>query len=409
VNTVIRLLRLGGLIDWFLVGLTTEADQLRGKAVVFFSLVLGGTSFGYVPLLFALGQPATALVTAAVVALAFYSPFHLRRTQSVDTSGHLLAGATAALMVTSATWAGGAWGVPLPLLMMVPFAANFIMGRQAALFWTLAGTVAALIITALQTVGGQTFFADYSMDLLIVGGGSVSIFGIWVGYGIATAYSEYRDTLETRLDAAEQVRAMVLEVRDMQSTLDAANAQLGSGDEALTGQMVHGAHAGEEASRRTRSNVAQLVNRIEALDQLLQVLIARVATIEELVKISGRASKRLDYLALNASLEAAHTQEEGFALIASEMGKVAGASSQELVTISEIAAELQQRLMVIGAERDTVMVLGDMARQSATASETEFVRLAELARRVDAASNALRDETTEHLVRVRDMVSKVDV
>ncbi len=189
--------------------------------------------------------------------------------------------------------------------------------------------------------------------------------------------------------------------------LSAMSAQIARG---LDG-AAHEAQRAGESTRQALLSVDEMARRMEAL----QALVAEIdSVVSEITAIAGHTRM----LALNAAIEAARAGDRGlgFAVVAGEVKRLAGQTTEATRTISGRLVAIQQAVHSAGEASDVVRSgMGDM-QSTSSAVAASILEQAEMARSVgsyiDEAVGSVEGlsqvatQVSERLARVREGVGE---
>ncbi|MEM9493083.1 MAG: hypothetical protein AAGC55_28295, partial [Myxococcota bacterium] len=135
------------------IGLPGSERAQRTRLLNRFGLGFGFFNMGFVPLLLFLSTTTAAAITLLTTSLMLLSPLVLRWTGSLRASAHLFIGAVLLLFGGVSIELGGLSSPTLPILVLVPILAVFLLGRSAGFLWSAAAVITIAAFSAVEHLG----------------------------------------------------------------------------------------------------------------------------------------------------------------------------------------------------------------------------------------------------------------
>jgi methyl-accepting chemotaxis protein len=205
-------------------------------------------------------------------------------------------------------------------------------------------------------------------------------------------FDRIRSTAERLSGAAADMRASAAESASAASEQSAAIAETASTIEELdatASAIADNARAGTAAVERTGDTMRDMQEQVEAISQRSLTLGERSQKIGEVLGLINAIAEQTNLLALNAAIEAARAGEagRGFAVVASEVRKLAERSIRSTDSIREIITAVQDEtnatIMATEQGANQARGVGELMRSTADVLD-ESIRATE--QQKDAAS-----------------------
>ena len=214
-----------------------------------------------------------------------------------------------------------------------------------------------------------------------------------VAQGIASASTELNAAATSLVDIAEQSATRANQVaqatgvaNENVGTVAAATEELSSSVAEIARQVSEStnvARAAVDQAERTNATVANLNEASQKIGEVLRLI--------------GDIAGQTNLLALNATIEAARAGEagKGFAVVASEVKNLAGQTTRATEGIAAQIQAMQEATrgaaVEIGAIRDTILRISDIAVAISAAVEEQGAATQDIARSIQSAAGGTRD------------------
>src|SRR6185369_3735071 len=156
----------GTLVNWF-INPEYQNDALalrKARLLVRACLLTSLFSISYVWLSVVFSYEKGIYFTAFNVIGYFILPFFVRSRISINILGNLYS-AMGAITVLVLTWfSGGMWSAIYPWIIAIPMLALLIVGKKAAIYWTLFSLV-WMVAFGVMELKGISFPVEYNLEL----------------------------------------------------------------------------------------------------------------------------------------------------------------------------------------------------------------------------------------------------
>ena len=207
----------------------------------------------------------------------------------------------------------------------------------------------------------------------------------------------------------EQLQRIVAEMSDLSATVEEIAASAEGVAEVATRTADRGDEAQEAAGEALdrmdaiESRATETMARLSELDDRMDRMGTIVATISDI-------AERTNLLALNASIEAAHSGEgaDGFAVVADEVKSLAEEAQAEATDVQEIidGVQSQTETAVEGMRRTTEEVSD--AVETVEAAIDSLDRIVELAHETDEGMREITDATDQQAASTEETVATLE-
>ncbi|WP_251329404.1 methyl-accepting chemotaxis protein [Haloplanus pelagicus] len=230
---------------------------------------------------------------------------------------------------------------------------------------------------------------------------------------VARASEDISDaTGDISTDAEEQrdqLQRIAAEMSDLSATIEEIAASADSVAEVATRTAEMG-DEGQEAAVAALDRMDDIeAHATETMEQLRE-LDDRMTRMEDIVATISDIAERTNLLALNASIEAAHSGEgaEGFAVVADEVKSLAEEAQAEATDVQEIIDGVQsQTTTTVEGMRETTDEVAD-AVETVEAAIESLDRIAELAHETDEGMREISDATDQQAASTEETVSMIE-
>lgn len=325
----------------------------QATLVVSFARVIVMNAGGAFPLiLYYFGSPWAGLYNLIIGVFIFFAPL-VMRFASLTTACHVLLFLALALIQGLNIFMGGILAPPIPCIAIAPMAAVFLLGRRAGIFWVVGAILCILQLTAFEafdwplphnplTYGQMLFLRAAGLIALCI-----SALAFMLNFNAIK-----QDAISVIQSGNQRLTKMVVHVEASSAALSRSAAEFLGNDGSdtiakqigLTQQMLTTATSGRDMVEQFRGSLRGMIAQYESISQQISDLHKQAANIADLVKIIDNISDRLDLMALNTGIEAAHAGESGkrFRLLADDMRRLAERVSFETTRIKAVIRQVQE-------------------------------------------------------------------
>jgi hypothetical protein len=372
--------------------------------------------------------PEAALVCITMTSLMTATPLVLRSSGSLTVTAHVFIASTVALYGGVGALLGGLIAPTTAILAVAPILAVFLIGRAAGVFWSAVVLVWIAAFFALPRLGVAMplyIDADRLPDLRAAGLATlvtVSLFFV-LQYDAAknTALHAVREAnsrmramiahLDATSDALSQSAAEFLGADDAYAVFAARSTRERGDDADDRGGLTHQMQRTAASSRLLLGNVGAslrgMIEQYNTISARIYDLAKQSGTIEELVYTIDSISDRLDLMALNTGIEAAHAGQSGaqFQLLADDMRRLAERVIAETDRIKASIETVQRHTQAALEASLAGQALTDEGTAQLEAMGRAFDRLHRLIERTAQASQRITGDTISQLATIHALVS----
>ncbi len=397
-------------MNWFLKNLRDAESAKTAKLVIVFSLGMSISTFVFVPILYYLSGPLGGTFLAILAPLIGSAVLVLRWTGSVALAAQTFLFWFWVLLTGIAIFMGQRMATPFPAYAILILGATFLVGRRSGIVWAVISI--ASVFTVFLTQGHIVTPLDISPEeleilyILTVASilGLVCVFALQYDTAKSTALGELQD-------ANLRITRMIMPLEAASERLrDSSNELVGSDHEAhrgLVGQMLEKAREGREAMITSRESISGMIDqyrhiadRVKALHDHSQVIIDIVSTID-------RISDRLDIMALNVGIEAAHGGEASrqFSILAGDMRLLAERVLQETRQIKAALHKVHEQVKRVLESSTSGQELTEESANSISSMAATFDDIFLLIEQAEGATGQMTVDALAQLDAVRQLVT----
>ncbi|MCG8419538.1 MAG: methyl-accepting chemotaxis protein [Proteobacteria bacterium] len=436
--------------------ITRDPEQAQRRRLLSrFGVGFGLMNMGFVPFLFVLSAYEAALITAVTTPIMTASPLFLRWTGSLDLSATILVASTVLLFGGVSVFVGGLEAPTMPVLPVAPILALFLISRASGFFWSIVviGLIAAFFAAKQLDVALPQLIPDTSMPIFRAMG-LATIVGVslifllqydvaksdalaavkrsnrrlveLIGHLNATSAALSRSAAEflgTDLDEAGALdQASATPSSDVARTsrpgmpggvlTERSDRAGGHSPDArsagLTQQMLSTANFSREMIVGVGAAIRGMIGQYTSISQRIHELHQQSGTIAELVETIDSISDRLDLMALNTGIEAAHAGEQGkrFQLLADDMRRLAERVLDETHRIKSSIRAVQTHTQAAIDASTAGQALTDEGTLKLEAMSRTFDDMHRLIERTADASQRITNDTIAQLTTIHNLVSE---
>lgn len=216
---------------------------------------------------------------------------------------------------------------------------------------------------------------------------------------VRSTSAEVDDRLETIGDLAGAQSADMTAVRDDVAELSASIEEVAaSATEVsdLTDRATDAATQGREAASEAATAMATVEEAMGSVTTQVEAFLERADRIDELLEVIDGLADETDLLALNASIQAARRQSDGFAVVAEEIKALANESQERTGEIEAVVADLHEATAHLEATVEKALEATERggSRVSEAESKLEVVTAvtAEAAEGIEEVSRVTSDQ-----------------
>ena len=404
--------------------ITNPEERRRAQVIVMFGGGFGVFNLGFVAVFAYLGWWAAAIHVLVSSLVMVASPIVLIRTRSLQLSAVVLIAGLLVLFAGISFLLGGLSGASTPVLTAVPIVAFFLLGRRAG--WLAMGLVATIILIFLvANLWGLQPPAVEVPDRLVYIMLSIGLLSATsINLVFVVQYDDARDDAVLALQASQKRMASMIEHLNVTSSTLTRSAKQFSGkrrgrrkreverpikpeDLGLTQQMLDTASTSRDMITAVQSTIRAIINQYAQISTQISGLGNVSSAISDMVTALSKISSRLEFMALNTSLEAARTGEagKGFLLLAEDMRRLAEQVLDETATVKNAILDIRQRTQqaIEAAARGQSLTNEGVAQLENMSSV--FENMFELIERAAAASRTVTEDTIKQIATVHALVS----
>ena len=304
---------------------------------------------------------------------------------------------------------GGMTTPAFPAYSVLILGATFLAGRQSGVVWTAICIVSILVVW--QVRGRWIPLAEISpkdLDLLLV----LAVIAILsLVCLLALLYDRAKNQALAELrQANERTSQMIVQLEHASQRLVSSSEKfLGShdADQGLVGQMLQKARDGRTAMEQSQLSISGMIDQYRQISSRVQRLYEQSTVIVEIVDTIDRISDRLDLMALNVGIEAAHGGESGkqFSILAGDMRLLAERVLKETRQIKRALRQVQKQ---VGQVLESSVSGQELTEESAQTVSELAATLDDIYRLIEEAQGAtgqMTADTLDQINAVRNLVS----
>ena len=388
-----------------------------------FGGVFGTFNLGFVVIFGYLGWWLAAIHVGISSLVMVASPVVLVRTRSLQLAAVVLVAGLVVLFTGISFLLGGLTGASTPVLTAVPIVAFFLLGRRAG--WLAMVLVAAiftvfLAVNLLDIQPPRFDIPDWLLYVMLTIGlfSATSINLIFV-----IQYDDARNDAVVALEAShKRMGSMIKHLNATSSTLTrsarqfsgkrgrrkrAEGQKIALEDVGLTQQMLDTASTSRDMITAVQDTIRAIINQYAQISQQISGLGNVSTAISDMVTALSKISSRLEFMALNTSLEAARTGEagKGFLLLAEDMRRLAEQVLGETATVKNTILDVRQRTQQAIEAAATGQSLTKEGIAQLENMSNVFEDMFELIERAAAASRHVTEDTIKQIATVHALVS----
>lgn len=392
------------------------SEYQRALLALKFALGIGVCTAGFGLVLIGLDAVVMGGFDVGLSALICLSPIVIRVTRSVDVGCHAVI-TSIVIMLTGVSLLGGGMLAPtVPVLVMAPMVAVFLLNRRAGYIWTGIVTGLILVVATIEAVGHPFRMYMDSDDMPFIRTSVyVSLFAVAVLFVLLYDSAKQKAVAEVKA-ANQRMNKMIVHVEATSEALSHSAAvffgrELGASEvrdtAGLTQQMMSTAATGrtiiDNVGERIRGMIAQYNQISERIDELHE----QSGTIAEMVQTIDKISDRLDLMALNTGIEAANAGEAGkrFALLADDMRRLAVRVTTETRQITQAIRRVYGHTDDAKAASRTGRMLTDEGVAELDRMARAFDELYQLIERTTEASKRVTHDTESQIAAIHRLAN----
>lgn len=335
--------------QWATESLSDFDERLRARLIVTFCLGLACAALGVASVVISQSSTSGVALFATGAAMLLW-PQVLRWTGSLTLAASGVCGGYIILVAASAILSGGIFGVTLPALLIIPFAAVFWTRDKAAIGWTfLASTVVAGFAVA-QAVGIEVSTGGMPQDIGQLINPAAIMANLWLCWLLASAHVRHSNELEARLASIDSFQEAANDVSELAVALQGKLSNFSESDGAAAALNRQVDYAVTRA-RAAESHLERVNDSIDELDELDEQLITDGAGFKQYGTRLKKIRRRLEVVRLEASLQAVSQKDSRLLVVADELQRVITQSGEELLQVDVASAHLRANLRQISLPR----------------------------------------------------------
>ena len=390
-----------------------DPDELeKARLLAKYSVTVFQITIGFPFILFFFGADTAGFANLLTVLMVPLAPLAMWLTSSARFACHVLIFILIAMIMSLAVFMGGTSSAPLPVIVSAPIAAGFLLGARSGISW--AGV--CVLLTAAMGIAeysGVDFSGDFTegQELFLRTAGYITIIVI------AAAFMIQFDTLTKEALSAVQsanrrMTQMIDQVEASSEALNGSAAELLGADSSngftkqslgLTQQMMTTATAGRDTLDSVGESLHGMIGHYAAISKRILNLHKQSGTIQDLVKTIDNISDRLDLMALNTGIEAAHVGEAGkrFRLLSDDMRRLAERVSAETTQIKAALTQVQSHTDAALDASLQGQSLTDDGTAKLEVMSRQFEKMYQLIENTVEASKRMREDTRNQTTAIR--------
>lgn len=405
--------------------MTSADEHTRARLMLKLAIGFGGFCLAFAPVLFLISAPVPGLVTLCMSTLITTVPLLLRWTGSLALTCNVLALLIVGLFTSMSVMLGGLHAPTLAFLVIVPIIAAFLIDRMAGFVWSLIVLVIASVLFGFSETGIELPLMAPPRFIPLL---RIAAFATILAVCILFLYqydSSKNYTLDAIKSSNERMITMITHLNATSATLSRSAAEfLGTrpslvhpGAELLDPRDVN--HAGltqlmlstANSSRAMIGGVGEsirgMIAQYKHISNRIRELHQQSGTIVELVATIDSISSRLDLMALNTGIEAAHAGEAGkrFKLLADDMRQLAERVLVETRRIKASIYTVQRHTQSAIEASAQGQALTDEGTAKLESMAKAFDDMYHLIERTAEASKRITSDTITQLSTIHDLVN----
>lgn len=402
--------------------ITNREERRRARVIVGFGGVFGGFNLGFVVVFGMLGWWPAAIHVLASSLVMVASPLVMYRTKSLQLAAVVLVAGLLVLFTGISYLMGGSTGASTPVLTSVPIVAFFLLGRRAGWLCTalVALVLGAFLLADLLDIQPPLFEAPEWLPVVMLTIGLLSAASINLFFVVQ--YDDARYEALSGLEKSHSQMATMIEHLSVTSSTLTRSAKQFSGKRrrprkkarkvkpeelGLTQQMLDTASTSRDLITDVRDTIRAIIDQYAQISTQISGLGNVSSAISDMVAALSKISSRLEFMALNTSLEAARTGEagKGFLLLAEDMRRLAEQVLSETATVRQAVLDVRVRTQQAIEAAATGQSLTSEGIAQLENMSNVFENMFELIERAAAASRNVTEDTIKQIATVHALVN----